>query len=79
MTTQFEFVDDVQQGRRGPVTPPILYAFADALRANPGRWAKYPNQEGLAKRSIYSIASRIRTHGTVANGVLLVRYTGNPS
>lgn len=84
----FEFVDELPS-RRGPgVTDPILVEFAEALRANPGRWAKYPVE--LSRGSRAAVSSTItRNAGTcpkpfrgggfqsrIVTGVVYVRYVG---
>lgn len=85
-----EFVDNLpgrEVGRRHQ-----LVEFADALRANPGRWGKYPRTHSNPK-SAYSAASAINHDKFQAllgpefeatarkeNGVVsvYVRYTGQP-
>lgn len=82
--TSLEFVDmDVRtgDGRSNP-----LYArIADGLRANPGRWAKWP--EVVSGSGVNSLAFRIRKglvkaladgfQATVRDGILYVRYAGS--
>lgn len=83
----FEFVDELPS-RRGPgATDPILVEFAEALRANPGRWAKYPVE--LAPTSRSTVSSSITTNANcpkpfrgggfqsrIVTGVMYVRYVG---
>jgi hypothetical protein len=56
--TAFEFVDALPNDR--PRRREIIAEFADALRANPGRWAKFPSQPG-AQTPMSNIASAINT------------------
>lgn len=84
----FEFVDELPPRRGRNATDPILVEFAEALRANPGRWAKYPVQPSRVSRA--SVSSAItRNTGTcpkpfrgggfqsrIVTGVVYVRYVG---
>jgi hypothetical protein len=41
--TEFKFIDDIPRTGRGTrQADPLIVEFAEALRANPGRWAEYP-------------------------------------
>ena len=62
MTTNFEFVDELPEGGGGGSRgrTPILRRFAEALRANPRKWAKYPF-EFSSPGAAFSTASRINT------------------
>lgn len=74
--TDFEFVDELPSLRRDDI---LLREFAQALKARPGVWAKYP--QDLKARA--TAASRINTgvskvfadgyQATVREGVLYVR------
>jgi hypothetical protein len=37
-----EFLDELPPSLSGRKRDPVLVEFADALRANPGKWAPYP-------------------------------------
>jgi len=65
--TEFTFVDELPEPTRGKPTDPILFDFADALQANPGKWAIYPNQDAMPSNSKAALASRIRCTGRIAH------------
>lgn len=79
----FEFVDDLPY-TSGCKPDPLIVEFAAALRANPGRWAKYPKD--MTAKSMRSLASSITNsnkscppalregfEGACRSGVLYVR------
>ena len=89
-----EFVDFEQPDRHVKNRDPIIAEFAQVLRANPGRWAKWPKP--MAPTSASSMAARINHperrdwtpqplrppefEARTSRGVLYVRYqTGDQS
>jgi hypothetical protein len=86
--TQFEFVEALPAETRGHQLDPVIFEFAEALRARPGEWAKYPIATSPSWRntlvwSIRNTNSRtptaFRSGGFDARqrgGVLYVRYVG---
>jgi hypothetical protein len=79
-----DFVDDLPPlpSVAGKAVSAALVRFADDLRANPGRWACYPNP--LTKRSAATIAQNIKRgkapafrdgtfEAAIREGVLYVR------
>lgn len=91
--TNFEFVDNIpSRGKGGRRVDPVLIEFAEALRDNPGRWAKYPHtptsQAGasatahLIRAGHPSAAKPFRGgdfDAAVRQGVLYVRFIGGGS
>ncbi|NKZ63036.1 hypothetical protein GTG23_02635 [Rhodococcus hoagii] len=63
--------------------PPKWKWFADELRAHPGRWAKFPDQDGVKGGRTFQINSgRLagftagEFEASVRQGVLYVRFVG---
>lgn len=86
--TAFEFVDELPQDgyKQGARPNPVLVKFADALRANPGKWAKWP-LEAKTKSALNSIVWQINKghrrlwsdldfEARQIDGVLYVRHKG---
>jgi hypothetical protein len=91
---QFEFVDDLPRrsgGDNGGGRPPdpLVVEFAQALRATPGQWAKWPKSNS-AYNSLRTMASAITRdvhpcpvalrggcfEAKTRGGVMYVRFTG---
>ena len=83
-----EFFDDLPV-RNGRAMEGIQSEFAQALRDQPGRWAKYPEQDGRSPGSLSAAAYRISKgshlapknfrsgfEAVVRRGVLYVRFVG---
>lgn len=85
--TEFNFIDgDLPEGRRA--RDPLLTEFADALRANVGKWAEYPVARKVG--TLGAISSNINRRDSRApkvfhngfearlcGGVLYVRFVGD--
>ena len=83
-----EFVDELPGSRaHGRSNVSALIDFADALRANPGRWAKHPTTFGneSTARNTSSVIRRDRSatfpakefDAETRNGQVYVRYVGD--
>ena len=84
--SKFEFVDDLPPTRREKSA--LVAEFADALRANPSRWAKYPL--AISEGATRSYAAFINTGNSrgpkdlisgefeakTTRGTLFVRFIG---
>lgn len=84
----FEFVDELPLKGGNGTTHPILVEFAEAIRTNPGRWAKYPIE--LSPRTRASVSSTITRNvatcpkpfrgggfqSRIVAGAMYVRYVG---
>lgn len=87
--TEFHFVDALPPRKRDG--DPVLREFVDALRAQPGRWAKYPLERTPATAA--AIGSNIRSgdrrapkafhdgsfEAQISQKVLYVRFVGGAS
>lgn len=88
-TSEVQFIDELPEkaGRRRE--DPLVAAFAETLKSQPGRWAAHPLNGKWTYRSTCSFASRINNHdtkappslrhgfeATVRNGVAYVRFVG---
>lgn len=85
-----EFVDELPG--RSPTPSAAIAEFAEVLREQPGRWAKYPWSDELAETTRKSrandinwghptapVALRTGFEATSRNGTLYVRYVGGKS
>ncbi|MCG7592437.1 hypothetical protein [Mycobacterium sp. PSTR-4-N] len=63
-----EFVDELPG--RSPTPSADIAAFADALRAQPGRWARYPWSDDIAERTRKSRAYDINRGQATAPAAL---------
>lgn len=83
-----EFVDELPG--KSPTPSAAIAEFADVLREQPGRWAKYPWSDELADKTRKSrandingghptapVALRTGFEGAVREGVMYVRYVGD--
>lgn len=86
MNMSIEWEDNLPPSRRGKSRDPVIAQFAQALREQPGRWARYPNNDQRSKKYLQSLASHITSHsgaipvelkhgfeGAFREGVLFVR------
>ncbi|MBF6332321.1 hypothetical protein [Nocardia transvalensis] len=77
-----EFVDHLPEARTLSRAA-INRAFADELRGNPGRWAKYPHAVAHPSSAKYRISSgKASAFGPgfqvqVRDGALFIRYIGD--
>jgi hypothetical protein len=73
-----EFVDELppKQGGFGNnyLPDPIIKEFVTALRANPGRWAKYP--VALSREQAFSLGGRIRAQRRPATPLIFLAKGG---
>lgn len=83
-----EFLDELPVTARkggGRKTDKVLVEFADLLKSNPGKWAKYPKD--LSKKSAGTAASTINNRKAASfrdgkyeaatrDGVVYVKYVG---
>jgi hypothetical protein len=92
--SEFEFVDDIPEERSGGSNggrrpDPLVVEFAQALRATPRQWAKWPKSNS-AYNSLRTMASAITRdvhpcpvalrggcfEAKTRGGVMYVRFTG---
>ena len=85
---EFEFMEELP-GKLRRSADPVLVRFAEALRANPGVWAKYPNSLTTASRGNMAFLIKngrdnapvpFRNKGfeaTNRGGTLYVRWVGD--
>lgn len=79
MTEDLEFVDELPTSRRGPKGPnTTTIARAEAMKANPGRWMKYPNKT-TPKNLVKALASLGEFEAAQRGAILFCRYVGEVS